>query len=106
MVYVYSACDVAVYPFMDEPFGMCAAETMACKRPLIVYNSGFLPNFINKNGYIVEPINYDELYQKIKLIIDDEKLAEEMGQKGRELAKPYDINILGEKLMDLYREFL
>lgn len=106
MVYIYSACDVAVYPFIDEPFGMCVAEAMACNLPLIVYNSGFLPNFIDKNGYVVEPLDYEDLYQKTKLILDDERLASEMGQQGREMAQQYDINILGEKLVNLYKEFL
>ncbi|MFX0142109.1 MAG: glycosyltransferase family 4 protein [Candidatus Hodarchaeota archaeon] len=106
MVHVYTACDVAVYPFLEEPFGMCATEAMASSRPLIVYDSGYLPHFIKNNGFIVKPLDLEDLYQKTKLLLDDEELAKEMGEKGRELAQTYDINVLGEKLVNLYREFL
>ncbi|MHA1379008.1 MAG: glycosyltransferase family 4 protein [Candidatus Helarchaeota archaeon] len=106
MIYVYSACDVAVYPFLEEPFGMCAIEAMASARPIIVYNSGYLPYFVNKNGFIVEPLDVDSLYEKTKILLDDEKLSQQMGEKGREMAVKYDINILGEKLINIYKEYL
>lgn len=106
MYEIYSAADVAVFPFLYEPFGMCAAEAMAINLPLIVYNSGNLPEFIKGNGFVVDPGDLDALEEKIKILVNDPLLAEEMGSKGRELVKPYDINILGEQLINLYREFL
>ncbi len=106
MAYVYQAADVGVYPFLDEPFGMCVAEIMACARPVIVYDSGYLPNFINKNGFVVKPLDIEDLYQKTKYLLEDGIVVKEMGEKGRELAQKYDINILGEKLLDLYKEFM
>ena len=106
MRYVYSAADIAVFPYLYEPFGMCAAEAMAAKLPLIVYNSGYLPQFIQDNGFVVEPMDLEGLRDKIKLLIEDEQLAEEMGFKGLELVKKYDIGILGERLVNFYKEFL
>ena len=103
---IYSAADVAVYPFLYEPFGMCAAEAMATGRPLVVYNSGYLPNFIKGNGFIVDPMNLDQLSEKIKILLNDPALAEEMGSKGPALVKQFDIQVLGEKLLNIYREFL
>jgi len=102
---IYSAADVAVFPFLYEPFGMCALEAIACERPLIVYNSGFLPNFIDGNGFIVESLNLKELENKIRILLNDPLLANQMGAKGPDLAKKFDIQILGEKLMNIYREF-
>ena len=60
----------------------------------------------DKNGFVVEPLDLEDLFQKTKLILDDEKLANEMGQKGRELTQKYDINVVGENLVNLYKEFL
>lgn len=45
---VYSACDLAVYPFTGEPFGMCASEAMAYEKPLILYDSGNFPSIKRK----------------------------------------------------------
>jgi len=33
-------------------------------------------------------------------------MATDMGAKGPELIKQYDIQVLGEKLLNIYREFL
>lgn len=103
---IYSAADVAVYPFLHEPFGLCAAEAMAARTPVIVYNSGFLPRFINGNGYVVEPDNPEELLERTQALLNDPAQAKEMGAKGPELVAQYDINVLGEKLLSIYREFL
>ncbi len=105
MCEIYSAADIAVFPFLYEPFGMCAAEAMALKLPLIVYNSGNLPEFIQGNGFIVEPRDLEALHEKIKILLDNPSLREEMGSKGFELIKQYDINILGADLINLYREY-
>ncbi len=103
---VYSAADIAAFPFLYEPFGMCVAEAMAIGLPIIVYNSGYLPEFINGNGFVVEPQNLEELQEKIQILLDDPSLANEMGAKGPDLVKQYDIQVLGEKLLDIYREYL
>jgi len=106
MYQIYSAADIAVFPFLYEPFGMCAAEAMAIGLPLIVYNSGYLPNFVNGNGFVVEPQDIEALQDKIQLLLDDPAMAADMGAKGPELVKQYDIQVLGEKLLNIYREFL
>ena len=106
MINVYSASDVAVYPFLEEPFGMCATEAMASARPIIVYDSGYLPYFVNGNGFVVKPFDIEDLYQKVKIVLEDDKLRNEMGQKGRESAEKYDIKILGEDLINCYKKYL
>lgn len=106
MYQIYSAADAAVFPFLYEPFGMCVAEAMAIGLPLIVYNSGYLPKFVDGNGFVVEPQDLEALQDKIQLLLDDPALAADMGAKGPELVKQYDIQVLGEKLLNIYREFL
>ena len=85
---------------------MCAAEAMASGLPLIVYNSGFLPEFIKGNGFVIEPSDLADLEDKMKLLLNDPSLAKDMGSKGPELVKRFDIQVLGEKLINIYREFL
>ncbi|HUY00166.1 MAG TPA: glycosyltransferase family 4 protein [Candidatus Deferrimicrobium sp.] len=103
---IYSAADIAIFPFLYEPFGMCAAEAMAVGRPLIVYDSGYLPNFVNGNGFTVKPLDLQALREKVEILLRDPSLADEMGAKGRILVKQYDINVLGERLLKIYQEFV
>ena len=39
------------------------------------------------------------------LLLNDPTLAIEMGRKGMDLAKQFDIQLLGEKLITIYHEF-
>ncbi|MFX0140690.1 MAG: glycosyltransferase [Candidatus Hodarchaeota archaeon] len=87
MGYIYSACDIACFPFVNEPGGNCAMEALANGKPLVVYDSGYFPYYIKNNGFIVKPENPVELHEKIKILLEDEKLAIEMGEKSRELAQ-------------------
>lgn len=103
---VYSAADMLVLPFLYEPFGMCAAEAMAAQRPLIVYNSGYLPKFVDGNGFVVEPMDLNALQSRIQTLLENPTMAEEMGAKGPDLVQQFDINVLGEKLLNIYREYL
>lgn len=51
-------------------------------------------------------MNLEELQNKIRNLLNDPALAEEMGLKGPDLVKQLDIHIIGEKLLNLYREYL
>ncbi|NVM03482.1 MAG: hypothetical protein HWN67_14230 [Candidatus Helarchaeota archaeon] len=63
-------------------------------------------HYIKNNRFVVTPENLEELHEKIKILLDDEQLTSEMGEKSRELAQQYDFKIVGEKLINLYKEFL
>ncbi|MHA1649209.1 MAG: glycosyltransferase family 4 protein [Candidatus Helarchaeota archaeon] len=106
MKYVYSACDIAVYPFVGEAFGMCAVETIACEKPLILYNSGNFPSFIKENGFLVEPSDLETLKEKILYLLENPEIAKEMGKKGKSIAKKFDIKLLGSRLINIYHELI
>lgn len=54
-----SAADIVVVPtLIEEAFGLVAIEAMACKRPLLVTDSGELPNLVNvSNGIVINRKN-------------------------------------------------
>lgn len=54
-----SAADIVVVPtLIEEAFGLVAIEAMACKRPLLVTDSGELPNLVNAlNGIVINRKN-------------------------------------------------
>ncbi len=77
--------DVVVVPSMfDEANGIVAMEGMAAKKPVIVSNSGGLPELIEKSkgGLIFKRGNSKELKEKITLLLGDEKLRKKLGRKG------------------------
>lgn len=80
----YSNSNVFVLPSWNEGFGVVYLEAMSQSIP-IVGSKGFGISDIvidGKNGFLVEPRNIAELYNKLEILINNEKLRLEMGQMG------------------------
>ena len=105
----YQNCDVLVLPSINsgEAFGMVLLEAMASSKPIIASNLPGVRNVFEngKQGLLVEPENYNDLAEKIKIILSDDNLAEKMGEAGRKLVEEkYAWEKVGERLDGIYRE--
>lgn len=71
-------------PTTLEPFGIVFLEAMAHKLPMIGTNIGAIPDFIHegKNGYLVEPNNPQQLYEKILELINSQEKCKTFGEYG------------------------
>jgi glycosyltransferase involved in cell wall biosynthesis len=66
----YNMADVFVNPSIAETFGMVTAEAMACGTPSVVYNSSAMPELITDAvGFIVNPNDYQSLFERINIIL-------------------------------------
>lgn len=72
LVYLYNVANVGVVPsIVEEGFGLIIVENMACGNPVIVSNSGGMPELVNNSvGIIFEKNNnfVDNLYHAMKKI--------------------------------------
>jgi len=98
----YQDADLCVIPSIwPEPFGIAAVEAMACGKPVIASNIGGLKKIVEngKTGYLFEPGNCSELAEKLRILILDKKLRDEMGRNGRiKVEREYN----WEVIMDRY----
>lgn len=76
-----SALDVFVLPSVKEGFPWALIEAMSAKLPVIATNVGAVPEIIEdeKNGFIIEPRKPDQIAERIKLIVSDDHLRQELG---------------------------
>lgn len=81
----FLAADIALMPSLTEPFGLVAAEAMACGRPVIASRVGGLQEVVldRQTGLLVPPGEVIALAKAIKSLIDDPGRAREMGRRGR-----------------------
>ncbi|GAB3219733.1 glycosyltransferase family 4 protein [Algoriphagus aestuariicola] len=84
----YSVMDIFCVPSIREGFGLVAAEAMLQGLPVIASRVGGLQDIVldRETGYLIPPISPESLAEKIRILIEQPELRQEMGEKGRERA--------------------
>ena len=83
---------LSAYTFLDEEIHGLAAgnvllEAMASARPVVCMESGGPPEYIHDGatGFVV-PVADVKALARIRLLLDDRALADQLGQNGRGMA--------------------
>lgn len=80
----YSIADIAVFPSIaNETFGISIAEAMACGVPVISTNVGGIPEVVANAGFLVPPKNEISIADKIKFLIENPAIKQEISIRGR-----------------------
>lgn len=88
---------------------MTIIECFSYGKPMIGSNIGGIPEMIidGETGFLFEPGNWQELQDKIKYVLRNPSLIENMGKKARVRAeKEYSAEVHYNRLMELYRKVL
>ena len=88
----YRAASVVVMPsIMAEPFGIVGIEAMAHARPVVAFDVGGISDWLHSgvSGYLVPPLNVDEMAKRLNQLLADRSLSEQMGKQGREIAAEF-----------------
>jgi glycosyltransferase involved in cell wall biosynthesis len=103
----FQGARVVVIPSLYEAFGMVAIEALACQRPVVVSNTGGLPQIVKHhvNGFLAEPRDELDLAQWIMILLADPGLRHRMGAEGRrQLHGEYTWPDIARQFMALYRD--
>ncbi|WMW78566.1 glycosyltransferase family 1 protein [Flavobacterium sp. 20NA77.7] len=103
---VYQCASVFVYPSIFEGFGIPILEALYSKVPVITNKYGVFPEAAGPNSCYIEPFDVSDLHAKIKLILLDTSLANEMKEKGFEFAQKFNDDAIAQKLMTVYNDLL
>jgi glycosyltransferase involved in cell wall biosynthesis len=67
-----------------EQFGRILIEAMSCEVPVVGSDSGEIPNVIGDSGLVFKEGDINDLYLKLKLLINNIDLRMELAKKGRQ----------------------
>jgi len=105
---VYSALDIFILPSLEDNLPNTILESLSCQTPIIAFDTGGIRDIVSKeNGILVEKSNTSSLSNAILELVNDKKLREEKGKRGRELiVKNYQIETQAKRYLELYQELI
>ncbi|OIO37871.1 MAG: hypothetical protein AUJ75_03540 [Candidatus Omnitrophica bacterium CG1_02_49_10] len=89
---IYALAQVCIYPSSaGEPFGLTMLEALSSSRPMIVTNSGGMPEIIRDgiNGFVIPVRDFEALASRINQLLADKALRRRLGSTGREIVEDY-----------------
>ena len=104
LVYYYNSCDIFVMPSLHESFGLAALEAMACGIPVVVSDVGGLKTFVtdSETGFLVAPANANEIAVRIALLLENDSLRNQIGEKAQIEARSRTWEITSREIALLY----
>lgn len=96
----YQMADIAVLPSMwEEPFGLTCLEAISCGLPVVITNSGGMPEIIDdKCGFVLERDETlpGKIAEHIKLLKENICMRKAMATAARERSSHFSIQIYWE----------
>lgn len=98
----YNAAEIFAIPSFYEGFGLIGLEAMACGTPVASSNTTSLPEVLGDAAIYFDPQNPEEMAEKIKLVLTDKKLYNELVKKGFKQIEKYSWEKMGRETMEVY----
>lgn len=100
---------IFLLPSIAEVLPVALMEAQAMGLPAIATKVGGTGEIIvnEMSGFLVPPGDVDALAAKLRLLVDQPRLREELGQSGsRNILTHFDVNVLNDALVQIYQRVL
>ena len=99
------ACDLFVFPTLQEGFGMAMVEAMACCKPVVATRfHGYTP-FLGRHGHelwLTEPNNEERLAQAMIYVLMDQGLRGTLAENAyRWVCERFSLDRVGQAYSEL-----
>ena len=103
-----SECDIFAMPSWDEAFGVVYLEAMSLKKPIIACKNEGITDVVNDGveGMLVTPRDSNSIYEKLIILIENEKLRNDMGERGYQKIKNLTWKNNALKILEVYNNIM
>lgn len=104
---LFATCDIFCSPALyGESFGIVLVEAMASGKPVVAAaNRGYVSVMQGEAArFLARPGDTDDLYRKLRTLVEDPALRKALGKWGRRTAPQYDCRAVAPKYLDVFRE--
>ena len=99
---LYRNASLFVFPSLSEGFGLPPLEAMARGVPVASSNATCLPEILGDAAIYFNPLDIDDMAEKIKIILSDDRIKKALIQKGLEQIKKYSWQKMAEETLKIY----
>ena len=105
---LFNIADVYMLPSYIEGVPISILEAESYHKPVITTNVGGIPSIVRdkETGVFITPGNCEEIYQAMKLMIENKELRHQFGENSYKVSIDYLPNTISKELMDLYNNIL
>lgn len=101
---LYQAASLLVYASLYEGFGIPILDAFVCGLPVITSNVSSMPEVGGKAALYVDPANVDDIKNNIAVAMEDEKLREDLVEKGFIQAKKFSWEKAAAQTAEVYKK--
>ncbi len=101
---IYSQCKLFLYPSLRESFGIPMLEAMRCGSPVITSNTSSMPEVSGGAALIIDPYKAEEITEAMIKLVQDEKLRDDIIQKGFLQAEKFSWQAMAREVLNLYKD--
>lgn len=102
----YRAADVVLHPAVADNFPFVVLEAFTCRRPVIAYRVGGLPEMIgaNERGELIEPFDHAEMAARLQMLLYDGHYRDRLGAAAFDwVSVKCDMRSYLRKIVDTYQ---
>ena len=102
--YIYNNAFAFLYTSLRESFGIPLLEAMACGTPVITSNTSSMPEIGGSEVIMVNPLNVNEITEKMLLLERDKALYQKQKDIGIIRAQQFSWEYTAEQLLTVYED--
>jgi len=100
---IYQKAEIFIFPSFFEGFGIPIIEALTSKTPVITTKGGCFPEAGGPDSIYIDPLNENELAEKINDLLASESLRNQIVEKGFQFAQKFHPKNITAQVMEIYK---